>query len=488
VALAPQCSSAMTLPSFEVTMRSTFTLLASVGLLVLAGCGGSDVSNLFDSGGDDGGGADGQNPNGDGSALDTGLVDTGTPDTQPPCVGLECQQVKCGDGGTTTISGVVTTPNGKFPIYNATVWIPNAAVAPITDGVQCDSCQAPLSGAPLVVATTDEQGAFKLANAPVGMNIPVVVQLGKWRRETKINVTQCTDNAATKDAVRLPKTQQEGHMPLIALQAGCDRAECALLQAVGIDGAEFTGPGGTGRVHVYLGQNAVASTLPANPGSAPALWGDLTTLKKYDLVVNTCECQPTLKDTMGNGYDAMKKYLEAGGRLLANHYHYNLFANQMQCQGDQTCKGPMDFNGIATWTPNGQPPNGAVSVDTSHPRGKAFSTWLVNTGASMMAGSVTLGDLRGDVGAVNVPTTRWLYGGNATTYMSFNAPLGQNQQCGRAAFSDMHIRSTGGGGAWPASCGNAQFANNETATTFLFFDVFGCVQDDTKAPVVPPTK
>lgn len=468
-------------------MRSTLALLTAAGLFALMGCGGSDPSNLLggapDDGGADDGGGDGQNP------ADTGGSDTGTPDTQPPCVGLECQQVQCGDGGTTTVSGIVTTPNGKFPVYNAVVWIPNAPVAPITDGVQCDSCQAPLSGKPLVVARTDEQGAFALTNVPVGMNIPIVVQVGKWRRTTTINVTQCTDNVAIQDAVRLPKTQQEGHLPLIALQAGgCDRAECALVQAVGIDSAEVTGPSGTGRVHVYLGQNVVPSSLPANPGSAPALWGDLTTLKKYDLVVNTCECQQTFKDTMGNGYDAMKKYLEAGGRLLANHYHYNLFASQAQCMGDQSCKGPVDFNGVATWAPNGQMPNNPISVETSHPRGKAFSTWLVNAGASNMAGSVVLGELRGDVGAVNVPTTRWLYGGNNTTYLSFNVPVGQNQQCGRAAFGDMHVRPAGGGGGWPASCGNAIYPNNEAAETFLFFDVFGCVQDDTQAPVVPPTK
>jgi len=472
-------------------MRTNFLARAGAALLLstfAAACGGADISNLFDSGGDDGGGGGDGSVLPDGALPDSGTVDTGTPDTQPPCVGLECQQVKCADGGTTTISGVVTTPNGQYPVYNAVVWVPNAALAPIADGVACEACQAPLSGKPLVVGTTDENGAFKLSNVPVGTKIPLVVQLGKWRRETTIDVTQCTDNAASKDAVRLPKTQQEGHLPLIAVVAGCDRAECSMAQRVGIDPAEFTGPSGTGRVHVYLGMGVNAATLPANAGSAPALWGDLTTLKKYDLVVNNCECQPTAKDTMGNGYDAMKKYLEAGGRTLAIHYDYNFFASQMQCNGDQTCKGPSDFNGVASWTPNLQPPNGALSVETAHPRGKAFASWLVATGASNMSGQVTLGDLRGDVGAVTMPTSRWLYANTLTTYLTFNTPVGQAQQCGRAAFSDMHLHNGGGGNGWPQSCGAAQNPNNEIAFTFLFYDLFGCVQDDTKAPIVPPTK
>lgn len=473
-------------------MRPILSSLAISSVLVLSGCGGADITSLFDgSAGDDGGGNDGGG--GDTGTPDGAIPDSGNPDTQPPCVGLECQQVKCADGGTTSISGVVTTPNGMYPVYNATVWIPNDKVAPLADGVQCEACQAPISGKPLVVATTDDKGAFVLPNAPVGTNIPIVVQLGKWRREATINVTQCTDNVATKDAVRLPKNHQEGHLPLIALAAGCDRAECTLAQRIGIDPIEFTAGSGNGRVHVYSGANSAIGGLPANITPAAALWGDVTALKKYDLLINACECQPTLKDTMGNGYDALKQYLEAGGRFIGNHYHYNQFANAMQIN-DQTCKGPADFNQVASWG-FVQQQQGPGIIDTGHPRGKAFASWLVGVGASNVSGQLAIGDTRTDVGDVKSPTTRWLSMGNAnqqTMYLSFNTPLGQNQQCGRAAFSDLHGRGTngGGGGGWPASCNGvpAQVPNNEIALTFLFFDVFGCVQDDTKAPIVPPTK
>ena len=87
----------------------------------------------------------------------------------------------------------------------------------------------------------------------------------------------------------------------------------------------------------------------------------------------------------------------------------------MQCGG--TCKGPVDFNGVATWGPT-TPTNPPETVDVSHPRGQVFSDWLVAVGASTTAGQITLNDTRNDVGAVNAPTTRWLYDATTTFGLS----------------------------------------------------------------------
>lgn len=461
--------------------------------MVCVACGGSEGNPLQDSGGGDGTMQDGSG--GDGGDMDTG-IDTGA-DTFT-CDNLECQIAKC-ESGSTTLSGVVSTPNGQYPIYNAQVYVPNAPTAAIADGVTCQACQAPLSGKPLVsgqlaVATTDAKGAFTLKDVPVGTNIPLVIQIGKWRREVKIpTVTACSDNMLAKDLGRLPKNQSEGHMPLIAMQTGCDQTECTVLQRMGIDAAEFTGPTGNGRVHIYRGFD-VNQGLPANPGNAYTLWGNLQSMKNYDLLVNACECNVYARDSQGTAYDNLKSYLEAGGRFIGNHYQYNWFATSTQFNNDPTCKGPADFNKVADWGQS-QFNNQPMAVETAHPRGSAFASWLVTTNASTTMGQLTMnnGDLRNDVRAVTSPTTRWLSmmgNGPQTLYLTFNTPTTGMNQCGRAGFADFHMRFGGGGGTWPSTTCQTMAATPqaELAFTFFFFDAFSCVQDDTKAPISPPSQ
>src|SRR5208282_2753271 len=118
------------------------------------------------------------------------------------CQGLQCQQVTCaGDGGvTTTISGTVVagtlpTYGAADPLPNVLVYVPNAPLNAFAAGVQCDStCSAEVSGAPIAATLTNFDGTFTLTNVPVGNNIPVVIQLGRWRREVQFNVlNSCTN-------------------------------------------------------------------------------------------------------------------------------------------------------------------------------------------------------------------------------------------------------------------------------------------------------
>ena len=122
----------------------------------------------------------------------------GTGGMEPTCVNLECQQVQCDAGATTTVTGTVYDPSGTLPIYNAVVYVPNATVDPVPEGLTCDQCDAELSGSPLVSTITDVEGKFTLENVPVGSDIPLVIQIGKWRRQVTIpSIAECVETPLT---------------------------------------------------------------------------------------------------------------------------------------------------------------------------------------------------------------------------------------------------------------------------------------------------
>ncbi len=135
--------------------------------------------------------------------------------------GLAGQQVSCPSGGTTTVSGIVYAPNGTDPLPNVVVYIPNAPVDAFTAGVACPVPGQPPSGSPLVGTTTATDGSFTLTNVPVGSNIPLVIQSGRWRRQVVIPGTvACQNTPVTADLTRMPRNKSEGDIPKIAIATG----------------------------------------------------------------------------------------------------------------------------------------------------------------------------------------------------------------------------------------------------------------------------
>ena len=142
-----------------------------------------------------------------------------------------------------------------------------------------------------------------LENVPVVANLPIVIQVGKWRREiTLATVTACVDNPITDaNLTRLPRTKAEGHIPKMALTTGgSDALEC-LLRKIGIADSEFTTDTGNGRVHLYIGGRPDASSslgtdrfaTTLNGGavfpSATTLWGNTNKMLGYDIMLLSCE-------------------------------------------------------------------------------------------------------------------------------------------------------------------------------------------------------
>ena len=407
-----------------------------------------------------------------------------------PCVGLCKQQVSCPNGGTTSLSGHVYAPEGTIPLYNAIVYVPNAPLDPFPNGVQCDKC-GKVSGAPLVSTLTNEKGEFKLTNVPVGSDIPVVIQIGKWRKKITVpSVAQCVDTPMAGADTRLPRSQTEGEMPKIAISSGdADSLEC-FLRKIGIIDGEFQAPGGAGAVHFFRGSNGGAvgpngSQLAGNSAQGTDLWGNAATLKNYDIVVLSCEGSENPENKQAY-YNNLLDYMNAGGKVFASHYHYVWFKS-----------GPAPLPSTANWNnpPQSQAP---YLIDVDFPKGNSFADWLVNVQATPTRGTIGLTAVRDSVGDSAQPPTsrRWIHSDKSSPnakYFSFNTPIGVpvDQQCGRAVFSDVHVSGNGNtNGTFPSWCGPAgqQMSAQEKALLFLFFDLSSCVQDESKPPQPPGPK
>jgi hypothetical protein len=376
-----------------------------------------------------------------------GVGDAAIIDVDAPCI--------------TALTGKVFAPNGTLPLYNVSVYIPVEDPPPFTAGVQCVKCQD-LPGNAVTSTVTDAEGKFRLENVPEGEGFTLIVTTGKWRR--KFNMPPqglCVDNPIPDGMLRLPKNRTEGELPHMAVvTGGCDPLAC-ILPKLGIDASEFgTDSNGAQAVTFYNGDGGSA---PGTPQDATALWGNLNELKKFDIVINSCEC--TEFNQNKTSPDLLRQYADLGGRVFGSHFHYTWAKNLIP-----------QWQTTATWSSGiGTTPD---LVDTSHPDGQALAQWLVAVGASTTLGQITLGSKTPSASTVNPPTTRWLMssGSPATThYLSFKTPVGQppENQCGKVVYAGLHVASGSVGSTFPSGC-NSGLTSDEKALVFLLFDLGSC--------------
>lgn len=413
------------------------------------------------------------------------------------CKNLQCRQVYCGETMSTTLSGTVYAPDGKLPLYNVLVYVPNSPVPAIPPGLACDRCGAIPPGDPVVAALTDAHGQFTLKDVPVGANIPLVIQVGKWRRQITVpSVASCQANRIDDpEQTRLPRVRAEGNMPRIAITTGlCDNLVC-LLPKLGIDPSEL-GVAGQDRAVTFFGgaeMNANAATFAANYGaalpnmtSASTLWSRLDVLNKYDMVIASCECLLEESNKGPAAYQAMTQYLAAGGRLFGTDQQYIWYRKSpdpaMAAVGRYADGAP-----ITQATP--------ITLDTTFPKGKALADWLAVVNPDRPYGEVATNVLYDNFTSVSQPPAQvWGAAGtmlapdsHVPRVLTVNTPVGVPvaQQCGRAVHIDGHITpQTTWTQPFPSVCGTA-LENGEQALAFFLFDVAACIQEDSK-PVMPP--
>jgi hypothetical protein len=401
-----------------------------------------------------------------------------------------------------------------LPLYNVAVYVPNAPLDPLPTGMTCDRCGTLTSGRPVASALSDHRGHFRIDNVPVGKDVPLVIQVGKWRRQVTVpEVRPCVDNPLTDPQMtRLPRNRREGDLPRVAVTTGfCDPLSCTIAK-LGVDPAEFGVSGQDTAFTFFDGDFGRAASLgPPNMKPGPVLWNSYDELKKYDMVAFSCLCAEvrvggaaacTNETCRGApAFAAVTRYLDGGGRIFTSHFEYVW----MQYSPDARLSRAFNIHSV----PNTPEPDGSpIAIDTSFPKGKALADWLNGVAPTLPYGQVPATEIFANL--VGKPTDGQVWGRSNSAppgppqprFVTLNTPVAApaEQQCGRIAHLDAHIvsanRSRPGtspmqppgppaGARFPENCGTT-LTGGEGAMLFLLFDLNACIQQDTAPPAPPP--
>ena len=452
--------------------------------------------------------------------------------------GSGCQDCKC-NSGTAELTGRILDPAKRRAVYGAAVYVPSTAVGALSGpNVKCDTCQNIYGGLPaLASATTDVDGTFRLQGVPAGVSFPLIIQLGRFRRQVTVTAIPACGTAALPAAqAHLPATKAKAvaydtmtdtanpDMPLIAMVTGSGDATECLLARMGIAVSEFTAPGGGGAVEMYeykqanglqggasTGWAGRGATFPGS-GAADALLATAANINKYNALIVPCPSQQAGSAPTAAMQTNLANWLDAGGRLFSSHVPVEDFIHKPVGNANDS---------VATWSQadqwGGNPPdstdrsvNGNALTDDINlgfPKGVGMATWLQQSwaapagpgGAPPPYGKLPLPDYRHDVASVAANTTSWISGkstggssGAGVTQhniLSFDTPRANPpaSQCGRAVLPFMHV-SSNSTSSFPAECGTVPNAltGQELAFEFMMWEAMTCLAPSTVPPVSPP--
>jgi len=376
----------------------------------------------------------------------------------------------------TSISGTVYAPNGTVPLPDVAIYVPTTAVAPIAAGASCHRCGDELTGNPLVVTRSGADGTFRLDHVPAGADVPVVIQIGPWRRQIRVDTTACADTALPAAQTRLPRNHGEGDLPRIALVANyADTLEC-MMRTIGVDDAEITTHPGSGRVQLYAGSGAAAfaSSFPTHGAFAKAetLFSTPDLLDDYDQVLLGCSDVIPKPERTAALAKNLADYADRGGRLLLVHRESEWL--DLDPRWDK----------LGTFYEFGRDPGpGTIAIDQSFPAGQRLAQWLHVTGAAGADGTVKLDDarstcmsaddLRTRTWATIVPTPEQDFHG--PVMFTFETPIAASATpCGRVAFTDVQQSHKGSDTvAFPDEC--SEHGPQDLLLTFSIFQLSSCV-------------
>ena len=420
-----------------------------------------------------------------GCGVDIGRPDGGpgaepdlTASTGPQgCQGLQCQIVSCPTGTDTTVTGRIFAPNGKDPVPGAQVYVPNMGLPEFPSTVSCDLC-SDVQGAAANAQTTFD-GRFTMTHVPAGQQIPIVIQLGRFRRVLHVDLTQCIGTTLTADAgstgTRLPHKDAEldpaDTVPHIAVATGdYDQIEC-VLKRMGLQQFDLYGDRDPG-------------APPATVGTFASLLADSTKLQSYNILVVNCtnnqfDSALFQKNALGNLHD----FVGMGGRLYATDWAYDVI-DQVTEFSPYLCFEPQ--NGAAM-----QCGGGALSpmaADTTNPysgpatiKDPGLLTWLgqfpgvlsgnkVEVDYSFVAVNQVAADTK------NYPTTTWVEGMTNDFGVKPMTVTFDYMGCGRVHYSTYNTEPNGvvpDNERFP-NC-KADFSPQERILEYLVFEIASCV-------------
>jgi len=141
------------------------------------------------------------------------------------------------------------------------------------------------------------------------------------------------------------------------------------------------------------------------------------------------------------------------------------------------------WSSIATWANPLDPPNPLLAqVASDFPQAFVEYTWLVTTGASATAGTLSI--VQPKQTAISIDSNvarRWIYATAnnqpSVQVFSFATPVGTAaaNQLGRVLFTDMHDGFSPQGTAFPSDCAVSSVSAQEKALIYATFDLQRCV-------------
>jgi hypothetical protein len=362
------------------------------------------------------------------------------------------------------------------------VFVPNGDLSSLTDGAHCDRC-SPLSLDQAIVNTlTAPDGSFKLSNVPAGDAIPIVVQLGNWRRRITLKIAPCVDNQVVDGTLRLSRSHSEGDIPLTAIATGYfDAPECVLLK-MGLMDSEFSNPSGTGRIQLFT---RTGSVIDSSTPLADSLYSSSSSMLKYNQVLFPCA------DDLPPGASALSNflsYVNAGGRAFATDLSYAWLYNN----------GPLgsSVDWIADPSLDTLGPRSGV-INTTFAKGADFAAWLSAVNALQITSPPTINIQESYTRAIDVVpdggAQDWI---DSTTpksvqHFTIETPVNSSsdKRCGRVIYSSFYIvhGTSNPSLSFPASCGSDRtLSPQEKVLEFMILDLASCIRTDTELPPPAP--